>query len=54
MILLFLTLFLQSIGKENKCGDNCFWYFQENTLIINGTGEMENFQSQYTSPFFLS
>ena len=40
-------------AKENQCGDNVYWFFDDNTgeLVISGEGDMWNYQN-YNSPFF--
>ena len=32
--------------EEGTCGENLRWFYSENTLTINGTGEMKDYSSQ--------
>ena len=43
-IILFLTLLIiYSFGQDGKCGDNCYFYVINETLIINGTEKMNDY-----------
>ena len=48
----FLLLLAAALGGDSsKCGDNCDWELNEETLFISGSGEMENY-SYSSAPWY--
>ncbi len=56
-VLEYVTVTEEGIPGEivltGECGDNCYYtLYSEGTLLIEGTGEMNNYHSQNTAPWY--
>lgn len=50
-VALFCALHVSAAEPSGSCGTNLTWRFSNNTLIISGTGAMNNYTSTNTAPW---
>lgn len=52
-LMMLLPMVASAVDETGKCGDNLSWTYvsSSETLTITGTGEMMNFDSEYSIPW---
>ena len=50
-LVLSVTAQANTQNTQNKCGENCHWSIEENTLKFTGNGKMKDFYSDNEIPW---